>query len=50
MGSITERKRKDGRTAYLAQIVIKQGGAIVHRENRTFPARREAAGLSLIHI
>lgn len=44
MGSITARKRKDGGTSYLAQIVIKSGGAITHRENRTFPAKREAAG------
>lgn len=44
MGSIIPRKRKDGSTAYLAQIVIKAEGRIVHRENRTFPARREAAG------
>jgi integrase len=44
MGSIIERRRKNGGMSYLAQIVIKQGGKIVHRENRTFPARREAAG------
>jgi integrase len=44
MGSIIPRKRKDGRTAYLAQIVIKEAGRILHRENRTFQARREAAG------
>ena len=44
MGTISERKRKDGSTAYLAQIVVKQGGKILHRENRTFPGRREAAG------
>lgn len=44
MGSITPRKRKDGKTSYLAQIVIKSGGRILHRENKTFPARREAAG------
>lgn len=44
MGSITARKRKDGTNAYMAQIVVKRGGAIVHRENKTFPARREAAG------
>lgn len=44
MGSIIARKRKDGGTSYLAQIVIKQGGVITHRENKTFPGRREAAG------
>lgn len=44
MGTITERKRKDGTTAYLAQIVVKSGAVIQHRENKTFPGRREAAG------
>lgn len=44
MGSIIARRRKDGGTSYLAQIVLKSGGRITHRENRTFPARREAAG------
>lgn len=44
MGSIIARKRKDGSTAYLAQIVMKHGGVITHRENKTFPGRREAAG------
>lgn len=44
MGSIIARKRKDGTTAYLAQIVVKKSGGIVHRENKTFPAKREAAG------
>lgn len=44
MGSITARKRKDGKTAYLAQIVIKAGGRIVHRENKTHSSKREAAG------
>lgn len=44
MGSIIPRKRKDGKTSYLAQIVIKSGNEILHRENKTFPAKREAAG------
>lgn len=44
MGSIVQRKRKNGTSAFLAQIVIKAGGSVVHRENRTFTARREAAG------
>lgn len=44
VGSIIARKRKDGGTSYLAQIVIKQAGQITHRENRTFPGKREAAG------
>ena len=32
MGTIIERSRKDGSKAFTAQIVIKKGGAIVHRE------------------
>lgn len=30
------RKRKKGTTGHTAQIVIKRGSAIVHRENKTF--------------
>lgn len=44
MGSIIPRKRKDGTTSYLAQIVVKRGGQILHRENQTFRSKREAAG------
>lgn len=43
MGSITERQRKNGSTAYLAQITIKRAGKIVHRENETFDRRQNAA-------
>ncbi|WP_395451108.1 tyrosine-type recombinase/integrase [Aminobacter sp. UC22_36] len=43
MGTINERKRKDGTSAYLAQIVIKRDGKIVHRDNRTFDRRQAAA-------
>jgi integrase len=42
MGSIIERSRKDGSKAFTAQILIKKGGAIVHREAQTFD-RRQAA-------
>src|SRR5665647_2126024 len=42
MGSIIARTRKDGTTAYTAQIVIKKGGLIVHREAETFD-RKQAA-------
>lgn len=42
MGSITERQRKDGSTAFLAQIVVKRRGVIIHRENETFDTRRKA--------
>jgi integrase len=43
MGTIVARKRKDGTTAHLAQVLIKRGGAIVHREARTFDRKQAAA-------
>ena len=44
MGTIVARKRKGGRTTgYTAQIVIKRGGRIVHREAKTFDRRPAAA-------
>src|SRR5216683_2451570 len=43
MGTIVTRKRKDGTTAHLAQLLIKRGGAIVHREARTFDRKQAAA-------
>ena len=42
MGTISERKRKNGSSAFLAQIVIKREGKIVHRENKTFDRKRVA--------
>jgi integrase len=42
MGTIIARKRKDRTTGYLAQILIKRKGKIVHRESKTFD-RRQAA-------
>lgn len=42
MGSIVERKRKDGTVAYMAQIMIMRDRKILFRENRTFE-RRPAA-------
>ncbi|SNY93007.1 hypothetical protein SAMN04515647_3280 [Cohaesibacter sp. ES.047] len=36
MGTIQPRKRKDGTVVYGAQIVIKKGGKIVHRESKSF--------------
>jgi hypothetical protein len=42
MGSIIERTRKDGSKAFIAQIVIKKGGAVIHREAQTFD-RKQAA-------
>lgn len=44
VGTITERARKDGSVAYLAQITVKREGRIVHRENQTFDSRKRAAG------
>jgi integrase len=43
MGTIVARKRKDGTTAHLAQLLIKRAGAIVHREARTFDRKQAAA-------
>lgn len=42
MGSIIGRTRKDGSIAYLAQILLKRKGKIVHRESETFD-RKQAA-------
>lgn len=43
LGTIIPRQRKDGSTAYQAQIVIKRAGTIVHREQMTFDRRNAAA-------
>lgn len=43
MGTITERKRKDGSRAYTAQIRIKRDGAIVHSEAQTFDRKPVAS-------
>jgi integrase len=42
MGTIIERARKDGSTAYMAQIMIMRDRKVVHRESKTFD-RRPAA-------
>lgn len=42
MGTITERKRKDGSTAFMAQISIMRDRKVVRRENRTFDRRAAA--------
>jgi hypothetical protein len=42
MGTIIGRSRKDGTAAYLAQILLKRKGQIVHREAQTFD-RKQAA-------
>ncbi|MCP3972385.1 MAG: site-specific integrase [Rhodobacteraceae bacterium] len=43
MAQIIERKRKDGSTAYVAQINIRQNGKWAHRESRTFDKRSSAS-------
>jgi integrase len=43
MGTITERKRKDGSKGYTAQIRIKRDGAIVHSEAQTFERKQAAS-------
>jgi hypothetical protein len=42
VGTIIGRTRKDGTTAYLVQILLKQKGKIIHRESQTFD-RKQAA-------
>ncbi|MCW2275157.1 tyrosine-type recombinase/integrase [Rhodoblastus acidophilus] len=41
MGTITERKRKNGEVVFFAQVV-KKGGGKVHRESQTFERRKAA--------
>jgi integrase len=43
MGTIIPRKRRTGTTAYHAQLTIKRGGKIAHRETRTFDRKQAAA-------
>ncbi|QND53432.1 site-specific integrase [Phyllobacterium sp. 628] len=43
MGTIVERKRKNGTLAYMAKISIMREGVIAHRENKTFDRRPAAA-------
>jgi len=43
MGTIIGRTRKDGSKSFIAQIVIKKGGAIVHREAETFDRKQAAS-------
>jgi integrase len=47
MGTIIGRTRKDGSKAFIAQIVIKKAGAIVHREAETFD-RKQAANAWIV--
>lgn len=43
MGTIVKRRRKNGSTAWLAQITIKKDKKVVVRENKTFDRRSVAA-------
>lgn len=43
MGTITERKRKNGKSSYTAQIRVKRRGSVVYQESQTFE-RKQAAG------
>lgn len=43
MGTITERKRKNGKSSYTAQIRIKRQGQIVYQESQTFDRRPAAS-------
>ena len=47
MGTIIGRTRKDGSKAFTAQIVVKKGGLIVHREAETFD-RKQAANAWIV--
>jgi integrase len=47
MGTIIGRTRKDGSKAFIAQIVVKKGGAIAHREAQTFD-RKQAANAWIV--
>ena len=46
MATIVPRKRKDGSTGYLAQIIIKRQGKVVHQESQTFDRRQAASAWS----
>jgi integrase len=47
MATIVPRKRKDGSIGYLAQIIVKRQGKVVHQESRTFDRRQAAAAWSV---
>jgi hypothetical protein len=42
MASIVTRKRKDGTTAYRAQIRMKENGKVIYSEAETFNSKRDA--------
>jgi integrase len=43
MGTIVARKRKDKSIAYMAKIILKNDGKVVHRETQTFDRKPAAA-------
>jgi len=43
MGTIVERPRKSGGKAYMAKIILKREGKVIHRETQTFDRRPAAA-------
>jgi len=47
LGTVIGRTRKDGSKAFVAQIVVKKGGAIAHREAQTFD-RKQAANAWIV--
>lgn len=47
MGTIIERKRRDGTIGYTAQLVRKKAGAVIWKEHKTFD-RRQAANAWLL--
>lgn len=42
MASIRSRKKQNGDTTHLAEIVIKRNGQILHRDSRSFPKKSQA--------
>lgn len=43
MGTIVTRPRQNGTVAYMAKIILKRDGEIIHRESKTFDRERAAA-------
>jgi len=43
MGTIVARKRKDKSTAFMAKIILKDKGKVIHRESKTFERKPAAA-------
>jgi hypothetical protein len=47
MATIVPRKRKNGSTGYMAQIIIKRDSKVAHRESQTFDRRQAAVAWSV---